>query len=410
ELGGMEGFTYIGIHTFWIINEDPEEIDQPCLNDPAVRERMRNYIRRYLDEHPDVPSIHVSQNDNERYCQCSECLADIEYYGAPSGSIIEFLNYICKDLETYNGGAYSDVKVITFAYRYSLTAPDKIKCHDNIVIEYTLIDLCQQHPITNQTCVSTDDKLIRANQDTVVQLEKWSKISKQCLIYDYGLNCRYYYSPYPDFDVLRENYAFFADCNAWGYMNLCNPHQNGCDFSEMRFYLYAKLLQYPDMTEEEYNRHIDEFIAAYYGDAAPYVKEYFEFTQRIADEHDQCYGGYSSPEVMWGEKVFGNNSDYLIALFDKALAAVADDEDSLTRVRRLWVGMEYLRLGDTFSKEINSRDDVRKAAIIAKCEEFWNEVRDLGLNWVWESGKVMEPINYKQNPRRMYHWLHQFYG
>ena len=210
--------------------------------------------------------------------------------------------------------------------------------------------------------------------------------------------------------MLRENYEYYATLNPWGYMNLCNPHQNGCDFSEMRFYLYAKLLQYPDMTEEEYQTHIDEFIAAYYGDAAPYVKEYFEFTQRIADEHDQCYGGYSSPEVMWGEKVFGNNSDYLIALFDKALAAVADDEDSLTRVRRLWVGMEYLRLGDTFSKEINSRDDVRKAAIIAKCEEFWNEVRDLGLNWVWESGKVMEPINYKQNPRRMYHWLHQFYG
>ena len=210
--------------------------------------------------------------------------------------------------------------------------------------------------------------------------------------------------------MLRENYAYYATLNPWGYMNLCNPHQNGCDFSELRFYLYAKLLQYPNMTEEEYNRHIDEFINAYYGDAAPYVKEYFDWTQKITDEHGQCFSFYASPEEMWGEKVFRNNAEFLQDLFAKAKAAIADDEASLTRVRRLWVGMEYLRIGDIHRAIFIGGDEAKIAELTADIKHFWDEVLDLGLNWVYESGKVPSKIDYTHNPRMLFYSLHKFLG
>jgi hypothetical protein len=192
-------------------------------------------------------------------------------------------------------------------------------------------------------------------------------------------------------------------------MNLCNPHQNGCDFSELRFYLYAKLLEDPNMTEEQYETHINEFLEAYYGPAWEVVREYFDFTQRIADEHDQCYNFYSSHEIMWGEKVFGTNAEYLQELFAK-MFEMTEDEDQLIRIRRLWVGMEYLRLGDIHSEEWGSRDDERRANITALIEAFWNEVRDLGLEWVYESGKVPGEIRYNKNPRKLYQWIHNFRG
>ncbi len=410
ELGGMEGFTYMGIHNFWNLAGKDTEEGQPCLNDQQVLDNILNNTIAYLDANPGTPSVHISQEDNNQYCQCEDCLKDIEYYGAPSGTIIEMLNYVCEGLEDYNGGIYKDVLVITFAYRWSFDAPDNIVCHDNIVIEYTLIDQCQQHSLTDPACNHIEEDLVRHNAGIIEQINKWAKISKQCLVYDYGLNCRYYYSPFPDFDVLRENYAYYATLNPWGYMNLCNPHQNGCDFSEMRFYLYAKLLQNPNMTEEEYNRHIDEFIAAYYGDAAPYIKEYFEFTQKAADDFDGCYSFYSSPEEMFGEKTFGLASDFLVDTFSKALEAVADDEASLTRVRRLWVGMEYLRLGDVFDSIVYSKDEERMEAAYASVEHFWNEVIDLDLKWVWESGTIPDRIGFKKNPRKLIPWLHHFKG
>ena len=398
ELGGMEGFTYIGIHTFWIINQDSSEVGQPCLNDPAVRERMLNYIHTYLDNNPTVPSIHVSQNDNESYCKCDECMADIEYYGAPSGSIIELLNYICEDLETYKDGAYKDVKVITFAYRYSFTAPDNIKCHDNIVIEYTVIDLCHQHSILNDDCVSTDDKLIRANQDIVVQMKKWAEISKQCLVYDYGLNCKFYYCAFPNFDTLRENYQFFYECNPWGYMNLCNPHQPGTDFSELRFYLYAKLLENPYITEEQYNTYINEFLEAYYGPGWENLRRYFDWTTAEANANGKCYNGYSTPEMIFGRNSFGPMDETFTQWFDEA-EAMAENETQLTHIRRLRVSADYLAISDNFNDAYKSDDPVVKQAIIDRTAKFLSDLRELGLEWANESRKLEPSYSERTKPR-----------
>jgi len=410
ELGGMEGFTYMGIHNFWNLAGKDTEEGQPCLNNQENLDNILNNTIAYLDANPHVPSVHISQEDNNQYCQCEECLKDIEYYGAPSGTIIEMLNYVCEQLATYKDGAYKDVLVITFAYRWSFDAPENIVCHDNIVIEYTLIDQCQQHSLTDPACNHIEEDLVRHNAGIIEQINKWASISKQCLVYDYGLDCRYYYSPFADFDVLRENYAYYATLNPWGYMNLCNPHQNGCDFSEMRFYLYAKLLEDPNMSEDTYQRHIDEFINAYYGDAAPFVKEYFEWTQKITDEHGQCFSFYASPEEMFGEKTFRNNAEMLTELFNNAFAAVADDEEALIRARRLWVAFEYLRIGDIHRATFIGGDPDKIATLTADIQHFWEEVLDLGLNWVYESGKVPAKIDYTHNPRMLFYSLHKFLG
>jgi len=62
-----------GIHTFGILaetNTDGYSGNQPCPNDPAVREKILNNIHEFLDAHPDSVGIHVSQDDNDRYCKC----------------------------------------------------------------------------------------------------------------------------------------------------------------------------------------------------------------------------------------------------------------------------------------------------------------------------------------------------
>ena len=41
-----------------------------------------------------INMVHISQNDNQRYCKCDACQADIDYYGSPAGSVIKLLNRI----------------------------------------------------------------------------------------------------------------------------------------------------------------------------------------------------------------------------------------------------------------------------------------------------------------------------
>ncbi|MBP3368218.1 MAG: DUF4838 domain-containing protein, partial [Clostridia bacterium] len=85
ELGGTENFTRMGIHNFGPLAETGYENGQPCLNDQKNLDNILKNTLAYLDANPESTSVHISQNDNNNYCQCEDCLADIEYYGAPSG-------------------------------------------------------------------------------------------------------------------------------------------------------------------------------------------------------------------------------------------------------------------------------------------------------------------------------------
>ena len=401
-----------GIHTFESLaggdGDNGSGGDQPCLNDPTVRENMRNNIRAFLDSHPDAVAVHVSQNDNQRYCTCEKCQADIDYYGAPSGSIIEICNYICEDLETYKDGAYKDVLVVTFAYQYSLDAPDNIVCHDNVMIEYAIIDLCHQHSLTDACCKLEGQPYVRENQGVMAEMKKWAEICKHFYIWDYGHALKYYYCVTPNFDTLFDNYKYYNSIGAWGYVFLCNNQTNSAEFGEMRNYLVAKLTEEPDMTKEEYYQHMDEFGDAFYGAAWPLMKKYLEFCDNMSNEKNSCYGVFSSPEVIYGDHAFGPHGEYLTQLFDRAELLVADDEMALLHVRRLRISMDYLRIGAIWREEYyTSKDPDRKAAITAQVQAFWEECYELELTWPHESYQIPANLRYTQNPRSVL-WVHDY--
>lgn len=408
DMGGSVSYCPNGIHTLGTLAETGYEADQPCLNNRQNLENIRKNIRAFLNSNPDVISIHISQNDNERYCKCEECLADIEYYGAPSGTIIEMLNYICEDLETYKGGIYSDVLVITFAYRYSLTAPENIVCHDNVMIEYTIIDLCHQHPLSYPDC-DVNETFLRNNREIFEQMKRWSKISKQCYLYDYGANFRYYYPPFPNFDTLLENYKILTDFGAWGYINLGNRHTKSAEFGELRWYLYAKLTENPNMTEEEYENHINEFLKAYYGEGWTYIKKYLYFVQTLSDETGNCFGVYSSPEMIFGDHAFAPFNDKLIEWFDNA-EKLAENAKELEHIRRLRISMDYLRIGAIHKREMESGDESRINNMVLQVKDFWDSCTELGCNWITEMNTVptnfdTRPDLYELNPRKII-WIH----
>jgi hypothetical protein len=334
-------------------------------------------------------------------------MADIEYYGAPSGSIIELVNYICEDLETYKDGAYKDVLVVTFAYQYSLDAPNNIVCHDNVMIEYAIIDLCHQHSLTDATCKLEGQPYVRENQGVIAAMKKWAEICKHFYIWDYGHALKYYYCVTPNFDTLFDNYKYYNSVGAWGYVLLCNNQTNSGEFGEMRNYLVAKLTEEPDMTKEEYYQHMDEFGEAFYGAAWPLMKKYLEFCDNMSNEKNSCYGVFSSPEVIYGDHAFGPHGEYLTSLFDRAELLVADDELALLHVRRLRISMDYLRIGAIWREEYTSRDDVRKAAITAQVQEFWEECYELELTWPHESYQIPTNLRYTQNPRSVL-WVHYY--
>ncbi len=405
HLGGEETRCPNGVHTFDALAETGGDGGsggtQPCLNDAKVRETMLKNVRAFLDANPNVLSIHVSQNDNNRYCTCAECTADLELYGAPSGSIIELCNYICEDLETYKDGAYKDVMVITFAYQYSIDAPKNITLHDNIMIELAIIDFCHQHAFENDDCAVTES-FLRNNQEIVPQIEAWTKICDNFYIWDYGIDFKHFWIPYPNLDVLYDNVKYLMEIGAWGYILQCNCYTDSAEFGALRSYIYAKMTDNPDMTREEYDALIVEFMKAYYGDAWEYMMKYFDLCHELSNKADTCFGCFSAIDNIYGEggvKAFAPYFDELVEWFDTAEALVADDETTLKHVRMLRISMDFMRIGAKYRDVKKTKDQELIQALYDETEEFYKECNELGLNRPTEAAWVLPADqNGKLNP------------
>ena len=278
DLGG--GVTYAGpfVHSIWDLTETKHEIGfQPCLTDEAIYQTTIKNVRKRLQENPNATIISVSQNDSYPHqagCQCENCKAIDDREGTPMGSLLTFVNRIADDIKD----DYPHVYVDTLAYRYTRQAPKSIKPRDNVIIRLCSIECCFCHPLDDPNCPHN----VAFKKD----IEEWSAICNNLYIWDYTTDFLCYLSPFPNFAVLQKNVKFFKDHHVIGMFEQGNYQSLSGEFGELRGYLLAKLLWDPDMTEEKYYAHMDEFLRDYYGAGWTYVREYIDVTtQKAAERH-----------------------------------------------------------------------------------------------------------------------------
>lgn len=276
DLGG--GVTYAGhfVHSIWDLAEMEHEIGrQPCLTDEKVYETVRKNVRRVLQENPSATIVSVSQVDSypdQLGCQCEKCKAIDDREGTPMGSLLTFVNRIADDIKD----DYPHVYVDTLAYRYTRKAPKTIVPRDNVIIRLCSIECCFCHPLDDPNCPH--------NVEFKKDIEEWAAICNNLYIWDYTTDFLCYLSPFPNLAVLQRNVKFFKDHHVIGMFEQGNYHSLSGEFGELRGYLLAKLLWNPDMTEAEYDAHMDEFLRDYYGAGWQYIREYIDVTSKKAAE------------------------------------------------------------------------------------------------------------------------------
>ena len=275
EMGGHLYYAPgLSVHTIGYLSETnypyPAYAPNPCLTDPAVFETVLKNVRAILVNYPDADIISISQTDKEEYCHCENCQAIDEEEGSPAGTLLRFINAIAEEIEK----DYPDVTVSTLAYKYTRKAPLITKPRDNVCIRLCSIECHFNHPLTTEDC-STCSAFRK-------DIEDWSKICDNLYIWDYTTNFKYYVSFFPNLHVLRENMQFYADHQVKGMFCQGNSQGQSGEFGELRTYLLAKLMMNPYMSEEEYYRHMDEFLAAYYGAGWQNIRAYIDQLSDLA--------------------------------------------------------------------------------------------------------------------------------
>ncbi len=326
ELGGhMSYASGLGVHTLGVLSETtypyPGYAPNPCLTDPEVLATVIKNVRAALEKDPNVNIISVSQNDKEEYCTCERCTAIDKEEGSPAGTLLRFVNAVAENIAE----DYPNVIVDTLAYKYTRKPPKITKPRENVCVRLCSIECHFNHTMSTRAC----DTCTAFRNDLV----GWGEICDNIYIWDYTTNFHYYLATFANFHVIRSNMRLFANNNVKGMFEQGNGQSVSGEFGELRAYLLAKLMMYPYMTEEEYYTHMDEFLAAYYGEGWTYIRKYIDAFTTYAKLSAKSVGIYSYPFLMISQGTFAASEKTFNEWWDAAEALAGDRLEYVQRSR-----------------------------------------------------------------------------
>ena len=340
---------------------------QPCLTNPDVLEIAKKNVRKILASRPDADIISVSQNDNQSFCQCDRCRAVDEEEGSHAGTLLRFVNAIAEDIEA----DYPHTAVDTLAYQYTRKPPKITKPRKNVIVRLCSIECCFGHPLESCSLSGTEGGQASFTSD----LEGWAAISDRLHIWDYTANFAHAIQPFPDFKVLQPNIQYFI---RHGVTGIFEEGENSVpehgELNPLRQYVLAKLLWDPDA---DFERLVNEFLTAYFGMAAPAVREWYDLLHAGVTE-DVHVHIYDSPHQPYLSDEFLDRSE---PLFDEA-ERLADNDKILARVKKLRLSIRYVRLAHT---PVDAEGRAEEA------ERFIEDVRASGIG-SYREGTVLADV------------------
>jgi hypothetical protein len=264
---------------------------QRCLSNPDVVRIAIERVRQWIKEHPEATIISVSQNDTINNCQCPQCKGLDDAEGSPSGSLLNFVNAIAEAIEPEHPNVWID----TLAYQYTRKPPKTIRPRRNVVVRLCSIECCFAHPL--ETCPAEEN--VRFRRDLLA----WEPVAPLLSVWDYTTDFSHYQQPFPNFDALQANVRFFVKHGVTSLFEQGNYSKGGGgEMGPLRAYVLSELLWNPDT---DVQKHINEFVKAYYGKAGQKILAYLDVMQRPVREkglHSRIYdgpkSGYLSADVM----------------------------------------------------------------------------------------------------------------
>lgn len=278
--------------------------------------------------------FHIGQEDNANYCTCDRCkkaLSEWAYNNA--GLQIAWANHVCGYLHEMleNAGmGERDVRVVIFAYMGTETPPvvtdadgnyraysDRVKPCDMLYFEWA--------PIYTDYSVNYSHV---NNKDEYTNLQMWKALFAECglvnrmSVWTYETNFKFLMFPFDNAGTFADNMKFFCENGINNVFSQGANQTNIPSFQEMRLFVESQLMW---DTSLNYDALVNEFMAAYYDDAATAVRGYYDAV-RLRYQQAKLYDGadlssiYSdiSDKKIWTEGFIS----YLDTIFAEAYASI----------------------------------------------------------------------------------------
>jgi hypothetical protein len=294
---------------------------QLCLTNPDVLRICNEKVLKWIDEHPDVPIIDVSQNDGNGPCECDKCMAIVREEGSQHGPILRFVNAIADEVAK----KYPDKWVETLAYAYSTKPPAITKPRSNVIIR-----LC------HAGCYFHGFEQCGLGANLTSYIEQWSKLTKRIFIWHYSTDFAHYLAPDQNLQGLAKDIKYYGCHGVNGLMVQCDYQSPGGEKAELREYLAAQLMWDPT---QDPMRIRTEFCNGYYGKAAADVMKFLALEDKVAgDPNVHAFGAWDPEKTVSREFL----KDALAILEQARLASKT--KTIRNRVEKLMLPFWYMQL------------------------------------------------------------------
>lgn len=280
----------------------------------------------------DFVTLDVSQPDSDEFCTCKSCREMYNDERGHAGAVLQFTNAIADAIAEEIS---PDIYVAMLAYWGTTTPPKTIRPRENVSISYCYYtdinkNFCAAHCLDGEECShyiknGTNGNPI-GNDLYTKELKKWCEITTLVNVWYYpGLRNFNEISTSILFNV-RDDVRFLHSIGVHGVYT--DPAWFRVEDKAM-LYMLSKLLWNVDTTEEECIEAVKEYYRVICGDGYEELYEFEEFLQRIAK--DPCYssGTWSDPEERIYFAEIRDNADYIVDIFDEAVAQTCSAEQEL---------------------------------------------------------------------------------
>ncbi|MBR6916666.1 MAG: DUF4838 domain-containing protein [Clostridia bacterium] len=404
--GGGLGTLYIHAHSFAYqmagydraydpyMNDFTNEFhtSQPCMTSDDTYAKILDFNYRLIEERESggqrygyhYTQVSCASNDNTNYCVCEKCKTVYELEGSVAGCMMRLANRVAEKM----CADFPELDIYTIAYAGGNIPPKYTRPHEKVCVCFCTTG-CNNHLLrdTSECDEAGGNPRMTApiyyggpvepynNTKDMAYMDAWLELTDNIYFWYYGANYNYFVSPAPNLFSFYDDIKYLAERGMIGIYAEGSSDPVRYSFEYLRSYLCSKIIWDPYMTEEEYERHMDEFLMIYYGDGWREIKEYIYMSNRASDINGCWTNNHDAPWDVYSEEYFKDNYSEMASLLDTALAK-AESPKQKARVEMTSVHAHFLGLSATYDSSYVNGTPEERAAYVSRYEWLWNYYKD----------------------------------
>lgn len=300
-----------------------------CVSNEEMFKTVIAEIDALLAKDPSASEFSIAEGDCAIKCECDGCRELEKRYPDPDGTLVadSQVVYFANRIARHFAAKYPNVRFNILPYGNRAPLNPGLRYADNL--GGCVAELWRNHGLPAD-----------CNERSITCLQHVAKQSTKCspYIWEYLANFHDFLSPFPNAYIFAQNVRYYKSL---GVRGVSCQHQFPYvgDVSELKLWLYAKLLWNPDADLGELVR---RYTDAAYGAGARHIREYLDLMENARlRQRFTWYGCYQRDTSQY---LTGSDCVRIMKTFDNAVSATAKDPPRNTLVRRARIAALLMRI------------------------------------------------------------------